>query len=112
PKMSAIMCQYCKTDGLTWRQIEGRWRLHYSSGQPHTCRATRDKLAKKIPRNRLEIGFTKEGVKWIMAHPKLPLETPPADYTHPWWSWLDNDIRPQIARTNAAKQEMFQEMVP
>ena len=46
--MAAIMCQYCKTDGLSWRNAEGRWRLYYESGQPHLCRAIRDKLLKAV----------------------------------------------------------------
>ena len=112
----ANTCKWCHVDGLHWKQINGAWRLHYESGQPHTCRVTRDKIAKKVNRiltreERLLIGFTKEGVKWIMAHPPV-IEMIPEDYMHPWWNWLDDvNPKPRIAR-NTAKQERFEEMVP
>jgi len=74
--MNAIMCQFCKCDGLTWKQdAVGKWRLFYESGQLHTCRATRDKIAKSIKvtpigpptfEEHLKKHFTKEGVKWIL----------------------------------------------
>ena len=73
--MSAIMCQFCKTDNLRWKETEGGWKLFYESGQQHLCRATRDKIAKSIKvkpigpptfEEHLKKHFTKEGVKWIL----------------------------------------------
>lgn len=116
------MCQYCKTDGLRWRQVEGKWALFYESGQRHLCRSTRDKIVKAIHHRplgpptleeHLIKHLSKEGVKrWMKDVSQPEPDTPPADYTDPWWNWLDPGQKPMKSKPIAAKQHTFEELVP
>jgi len=119
--MSAIMCQYCKVDGLHWRQVEGRWRLAYESGGLHLCRATRDKIAKSITvkpigpptfEEHLKKHFTREGVTWMLRRKPKPVEIPPADWNDPFYDFLDGETRKTDSRPPLARQQTFAEIVP
>ena len=120
--MSVIMCQFCKCDGLHWKEdAVGKWRLHYSSGQLHTCRATRDKIAKSIAvcplmpatqEQHLLRHFTKEGVTWMLRRKPKPVEIPPADWNDPFYDFLDGEAKTVDSRPPLARQQTFAEIVP
>ena len=97
------MCQYCKVDGLQWKQLEGRWRLYYESGQPHLCRATRDKLLKAVARPKQSFWNEKELEKWRKRQPVTP--PMPAEGSPEWFTWLCLEVepKPKIARCEVAK---------
>ena len=83
-----MKCKWCSTDGLQWKQVEGHWRLCYADGSHHLCRATREKLAKKIDRK--PFWNEKALAKWEAEQPKPP--PPPKEpfsYSHPWFNFLD-----------------------
>jgi hypothetical protein len=111
---SNITCRWCHTDGLQWKQIDGRWRLIYPSGQSHLCRATRDKLVKSIAKPKQEFWDMEAVRKWEARRPKkepMPAEAM-NDFKHPYWNWLDDAPKnPKIIKTRAAQQETF-ELIP
>jgi len=88
-----MKCAYCDTEGLHWaKDALGKWRLHYQTGDLHTCRATREKIAKAIPKK--PFWNEKALAKWEAEQPKPPPPPPPEalyDYNHAWWSWLDDN---------------------
>jgi hypothetical protein len=113
--MSAISCKFCGVDGLSWKQVAGKWLLIYPSGQTHLCRQTREKIAKKIAKPTAEsVWDLKALAKWEAKQP-VP-EPPPREpfaFTDPWFNFLDGgDPRPRIAKTQLAKQETFEELIP
>jgi len=104
------ICKLCKTDGLVWKSTEGRWKLYYSSGDPHLCRPTREKLAKKIQRRLTSEEFWNmpQLLKWEASQPK-PEPIPPEalwNYTHPWFSFLDaGDPRPKSKKSGKVLED-------
>jgi hypothetical protein len=113
----ASTCKHCFVDGLQWKQLNGRWRLFYESGQPHTCIATRATIAKSIPKpyscrtqeEQLLIGWSKAALKLKTPETVVPLTD---DYRHPSWDFLDGGEPKRITRSEAAKQQAFGELIP
>ena len=77
------VCRWCKTDNLSWREVEGRWRLCYPNGTLHLCITTRTKIAKHIPKP------NKELEKRHAIEDAKPWKPPPEDYRDPWYKFLD-----------------------
>lgn len=82
-----MICKWCKTPNLQWKEVAGRWALFYETGQRHLCRATRDKLVKKIGRMTPEQFWSPEAFK--QPEKKMDYPPMPENFRDSWWNFLD-----------------------
>lgn len=94
------ICDRCKMPGLTWQQVDGRWRL-YKGQTVHSCKAPKKK---RVQHDKAE--------KWVSP----PLDMPPpgsvGNWRHPWFAFVDGAVRTTKRMQKIAVQSTFEEMIP